>query len=87
MRIIDADYSALDITAHCNDLKHLDLEARNNLYTSPYKYTELFSGGLGNAKRIKPIHLEFKDIVIPSHMKWVFTFPHCYMEATKKEIE
>ena len=29
MKILDADYSAVDLTDHCNSLKHLDTDAKN----------------------------------------------------------
>jgi hypothetical protein len=57
MKILDADYSAVDLADHCNCLKHLDLEAKNILFNSLSKYPALFSGGLGKATGIKPIHV------------------------------
>jgi hypothetical protein len=67
MKILDADYSAVDLADHCNGLEHLDLEAKNILFDSLSKYPELFSGGLGKATGIKPIHLELKSDAIPYH--------------------
>jgi hypothetical protein len=87
MKILDADYSAVDLADHCNGLKHLDLEAKNILFNSLSKYPELFSGGLGKATGIKPIHLELKSDATPYHIKRAFTIPQCYMETTKKEID
>ena len=87
MRILDADYSAVDLATHCNDLKHLDLEAKNIVFKSLSKYPELFSGGLGKATGIKPIHLELIDDAKPYHIKRAFTIPQCYIETTKKEID
>ncbi len=52
MKILDADYSAVDLAEHCNGLKHLDLEAKSILFNSLSKYPELFSGGLGKATGI-----------------------------------
>ncbi len=34
MKILDADYSAVDLADHCNSLKHLHLEAKNILFKS-----------------------------------------------------
>jgi hypothetical protein len=34
MKILDADYSAVDLAEYCNGLKHLDLEAKNILLAS-----------------------------------------------------
>jgi hypothetical protein len=88
MKILDADYSAVDLADHCNGLKHLDLEAKNILFNSLFKYPELFPGGLGKATGgIKPIHLELKSDATPYHIKRAFTIPQCYMETTKKEID
>jgi hypothetical protein len=43
MKIIEVDYSAVDLAMHCNNLKHLD--ARNILqHKSLLKYPELFMG-------------------------------------------
>jgi hypothetical protein len=86
MKILDADYSAVDLADHCNSLTHLDLDAKNILFNSLYKYPELFSGGLSKATGIKPIHLELKSDATPYHIKRAFTIPQFYMETTKKEI-
>jgi hypothetical protein len=75
LKILDADYSAVDLADHCNGLKHLDLEANFYLFNSLSKYPELFSGGLGKAKGIKPIHLELKSDATPYHIKRAFTIP------------
>jgi hypothetical protein len=85
MKILDADYSAVDLADHCNGLKQLDLEAKI-LFNSLSKYSELFSGGLGRATGIKPIHLKLKSDATPYHIKQAFTIPQCYMETTKEEI-
>ena len=79
--------SAVDLAEHCNGLEHLDLEAKNILFNSLIKYVELFSGGLGKATGIKPIHLKLKNDATPYHIKRAFTIPQCYMETTKKEIK
>jgi hypothetical protein len=46
MKILDADYSVVDLADHCNSLKHLDLDTKNILSNSLSKYPELFYGGL-----------------------------------------
>jgi hypothetical protein len=86
IKILDADYSAVDLADHCIGLKYLDLKAKNILFNSLSKYPELFSGGLGKATGIKPIHLELKSDATPYHIKRALTIPQCYMETTKKEI-
>jgi hypothetical protein len=73
MKILDADYSAVDLADHCNGLKHLDLKGYYILFNSLSKYPELFSGGLGKATVIKPIHLERKSEATPYHIKRAFT--------------
>ncbi len=87
MKILDADYSAVDLADHCNSLKHLDTDAKNILFNSLSKYPELFSGGLGKATGIKPIHLELKSDATPYHIKRAFTIPQCYMETNGKGID
>jgi hypothetical protein len=46
MKILDADNTAIDLADHCNGLKHLDLEGKNILFNSLFKYPKLFSGGI-----------------------------------------
>jgi hypothetical protein len=87
MKILDADYSAVDLADHCNSLKHIDLDAKNILFNSLSKYQELFSGSLGKATSIKPIHLELKSDATPYHIKRASTIIQCYMKTTKKEID
>jgi hypothetical protein len=72
-KTLEADYGAVDLAMHCNNLKHLD--ARNILHDSLFKCPELFMGGIGKAKGIKLIHLELKDRVEPHPTKWMFTIP------------
>jgi hypothetical protein len=52
MKILDADYSAIDLADHCNGLKHLDLEGENILYSIASLNTQNYSlEGLGKAAR------------------------------------
>ena len=57
-RILDADYSAVDIDAHVNEMEALEPEQKELLKKVLKKYTgKLFSGGLG-VLDIPPVHLE-----------------------------
>jgi hypothetical protein len=53
MKVLDADYSAVDLADHCNGLKHLDLKAKNILFNSLSKYPELFFTKLQIIKKRK----------------------------------
>ena len=50
MRILDADYSAVDIDAHVDSLKHLTEEQNGKLKAVLNENKQLFQGGLGTLK-------------------------------------
>jgi transposase InsO family protein len=84
-RILDANYSKVEMTEYVNSLDHLDPSEKNELLNTLNQYPTLFGGGLG-ALQIEPIHLELKGDARPYHAK-PFAVPHAYLETTKKEIE
>ena len=56
-RILDADYSHVDIDDYVHTLTHLAQSVQEQVANTLKKFPELFSGGLGLLK-VKPIHLE-----------------------------
>jgi len=84
-RILDADYSKVELTDFVDSLVHLNPEEKRELVTTLDHFPTLFGGGLG-ALDIEPIHLELKDGAKPHHAK-PFTIPQAFMNTTKKEIE
>jgi hypothetical protein len=79
--LTSAFHACFEAGQNTNRLSH----AKNIFFNSLSKYSELFSGGLGKASGIKPIHLELKSDATPYHIKRAFTIPQCYMETTKND--
>ena len=84
-RILDADYSKVEMVEHVNSLEHLNAEEKRELTKTLNEFPTLFGGGLGKLD-IEPIHLELKDGAKPYHAK-PFTLPPAFLNSTKKEIE
>jgi hypothetical protein len=84
-RILDADYSKVEMTEHVNSLEHLNSDEKRELANTLNRFPTLFGGGLG-ALDIEPIHLELKEGAKPYHAK-PFTIPQAFLTTTKKEIE
>ena len=84
-RILDANYSALDIDSYVKELTHLSDDEKTLLRTTLHKYPDSFKGGLGTLN-IKPVHLELKSGAKPYHAR-AFPIPKAYEATTKKEIE
>mgnify|MGYP002063084857 CR=1 FL=1 len=84
-RILDADYSTVDIDEHIDELKHLNLEEKKLLKEMLKRHTELFSGGLGTLN-IKPVKLELKPGATPYHAR-SFPVPKSLEATTKREID
>jgi Reverse transcriptase (RNA-dependent DNA polymerase) len=87
-RILDADYSALDLDTHAHMETHLSKEQHAKLICSLQKYPKLFRGGLG-VLNVPPVHLELRPLNIdekPYHAR-PFLIPKCYEDTTKKEIQ
>ena len=84
-RIMDADYSAVDIEEYVNSMEALTKEQKELLISVLTKYKDtLFSGGLG-VLDIKPVHLELIEGATPYRAK-AFPIPQAYEKTTKKEI-
>ena len=84
-RILDADYSAVDIEEHVETLKHLNREQKEQLKTTLMRHLTLFGGGLGQLD-IKPISLELLPGAKPYHAR-AFPIPKSLERTTKVEIE
>jgi hypothetical protein len=67
-RILDADYSQVDIDTHVRELDHLSTDEKSQLTTVLKSHPTLFGGGLGILK-IKPISLELEPGVKPYHAR------------------
>lgn len=84
-RILDADYSAVDIDAHVDGLEELNPTQKELLKSILHKHKPLFQGGLG-VLNIKPIHLELQEGAKPYHAR-PFGIPQAFEKTTKKEID
>ena len=87
-RILDADYSAIDLNDYAHTNQHLSREQQEHLVCLLQKYPKLFRGGLGVLK-IRPVHLELRPLnkdEKPYHAR-PFPIPKCYEDTTKKEIK
>jgi hypothetical protein len=84
-RILDADYSKVEMEEYVSSLDHLDSNEQIELLATLEKFPSLFGGGLGSLN-IEPIRLELKDGAKPYHAK-PFGIPQAYLSTTKKEIE
>ena len=84
-KILDADYSKIEMNEHVESLDYLDAEQKSELVQALKSYPTLFGGGLGKLN-IEPIRLELKEGAKPYHAK-PFGIPHAYEATTRKEIE
>ena len=59
-RILDADYSAIDLESYTHELKHLVTnKQQNQLLDTLKRFPKTFRGGLGVLK-VPPVHLELR---------------------------
>ena len=84
-RILESDYSKVDIDDFVDELQHLSRDEQRKLKKCLNEYKQLFGGGLGTLK-IKPIHLELNDDAKPYHSR-AFPVPKSMEAPTKKEME
>ena len=83
-RILDADYSKIEIDPFVQELNHLTPDQRQLLAQTLKKFPTLFSGGLGELK-IPPISLELVEGAKPYHAK-PFPIPKSLEHTTKTEM-
>ncbi len=67
-KILDADYSAVDINEHVHSLRHLALSKQEKLAKMLHKHPQSFKGGLGTLN-IRPVHLELRKDAKPYHAR------------------
>ncbi len=84
-RILDADYTAVDIDDYISSLPHLTAVEQQQLATLLKSHDKLFGGGLGTLS-ITPVRFELTDDAKPYHAR-PFPVPQAYEGVTKKEIE
>ena len=85
-RILDADYSAVDIEGYVNEMEALTQEQKDLLKSVLNRYKDkLFAGGLG-VLDIEPVHLELIEGATPYRAK-AFPIPQAYEQTTKKECK
>jgi hypothetical protein len=84
-KILDADYSKVDLEDYVTSLNHLTLNEQTSLLNTLRQFPTLFGGGLGK-HNIYPVRLELKEGSKPYHAK-PFAVPQAYLTTTKKEIE
>ena len=65
-RILDADYSAVDIDEHIDAIPDLDVNQKYRLKEVLKSHPTLFGGGLGILD-IPPVHFEIKPDAKPYH--------------------
>ena len=84
-RILDADYSKVNIDEYVANIDHLSPQEKEKLKVVLENHPKLFQGGLGTLK-IKPIHLELKEGAVPYHAK-PFPIPKAYEQTTRNECD
>jgi Reverse transcriptase (RNA-dependent DNA polymerase)/RNase H-like domain found in reverse transcriptase len=84
-RILDADYSKVDIAQHVSVLDHLNSEEKRVLTEMLNQFPVLFGGGLGTLL-VRPVHLELRADARPYHSR-PFPVPQSLYSTTKKEID
>lgn len=84
-KILDADYSAINMDEHIDSLDYLSSAQRENLKGVLAKYPTLTKGGLGKLS-IPPVHLELRENAKPFHAR-AFPIPKYYYDTTRKEID
>ena len=84
-KILDADYSAVDIDDYVNGLTELTTVEKEQLKHMLKRHPKLFQGGLG-VLNVPPVHLDLKPDAKPYHSH-AFPIPQSVRTTTKKEID
>ena len=85
-KIMDCNYSKVDINALVAELD-IDDSSRKQLRATLRKFEKgLFGGGLGKLTNCEPAHIKLKPGVIPYNGRY-YNLPKAYEYTTKKEIE
>ncbi len=83
-RILDADYSKIDIEEYFKELQYLSVQEQDLLASVLSSFPTLFGGGLGRLN-IDPIHLELKPDAVPYAAR-PFPVPQSLHRTTKVEM-
>ena len=83
-KILDADYSKVDIDQMVDNLQEMSPEAKVKLKESLHKFEELFSGGLGRLN-IDLISITLQPGAKPYAGRY-YNIPKAYSETTRKEF-
>ena len=84
-RILEEDYSKIELKPHVDSLSHLDSKQKKELLQILRQYPTLFGGGLGKL-RIDTIRSELKEDAEPYHAK-PFPVLKAFQETTRKEVK
>jgi len=84
-RVLDADYSAVDIPAMVNELD-ISSDSKIKLRRTLEKFPELFGGGLGRLKGVEPAKIVLKKDATPFKGSY-YNFPKAYQEPAKREVQ
>jgi hypothetical protein len=84
-RILDADYSKVDIAQHLSEVEHLNSEEKHALTEMLSQFPVLFGGGFGTLS-VRPVHLELREDARPYHSQ-PFPVPQSLYSTTKNEID
>jgi hypothetical protein len=84
-RILDGDYSKVNIKQYVSELTHLKTEEKKLLTENAVSVPSVFGGGLGTLK-VCPIHLELRADAKPYHSR-LFPVLQTLYSTTKTEIE
>ena len=84
-KILDADYSQVDIDEYVNSLSDLTTVEKEQLKFLLHKHPKLFQGGLGILD-VPPVHLEVKEGSKPCHAR-PCPIPQSVKSTTKKEMD
>ena len=84
-RILDANYSKVDVHEYVEELTHLSIPEKKSLKHILQSHPTLFGGGLGELD-IPPVSLEVKEGAVPYHAR-AYPVPYAYEEAAKTEVK
>jgi hypothetical protein len=82
-RILDADYSKIDIAQHVSELDHLNSEEKRVLTEMLNQFPVLFGGGLGTLL-VRPVYLELQADARPYHSQPFPVLQSCFIQYNKE---
>ena len=85
IKILDAQYAAVDLRQVSLKATHLNTQQRELLYQLLIKYQDIFDGSLGEW-RTEPVDFELKEGAEPQSQRH-YPIPHVHKETFKKELK